>query len=279
MMMDADLIAIGAIAGIWVLRSLLTVVGAGTSSAGPTFAFANVVVILSFSGVVAWFLVQTQRQRDTAGDATHARVDAMERIARRHSGQDGGGANTAFVHRVDGNRYSQRVAMPSASLPLRSLKLRPRVVNAMTNLMPLFMAHRGTVTRVLTILEDFYARIDALKMLSTVATAAIHPDPQVSAIIARSLGQLHDARSDALNELASLEWCIPPAMQNNVVRKARRIIQRQTLDELRVLTDPHVSSPAFQAADWRPPYAASSTPLDTTTRQRAKGATAHTLYA
>ena len=149
-------------------------------------------------------------------------------------------------------RTSQRVTAPTADLRIRALRRRPKIVNLIARLEPQTAADRGMVTRIVTILEDFYARIDMLVR---------EADPQA---VARNMRLLQDARADALNLIASLEWTIPHDDRTaSAIRRSRTRLQKQTLREMQALTERHAKSPHVQAADWRPPY-----PFDDSSKAR-----------
>lgn len=223
--LDPDLAVAAVMAGCVVLR---TVTDASVTAITRALA-------LVCGGVAAYLVREVQAKRDAGAKDVASRFDALEGTVSIR--------DPAAAHRIDGERYSQRVAAPTADLPLRALRRRPDVAHALSKLLPHVRADRGAVTRVLTVLEDFYARMDTLQGAGAAA-------------VARNLRLLQDARADALNALASLEWTVPTGARSaGAIRRARTRVQRQTLEELRALSDRHARSPQVQAADWRPPYA------------------------
>lgn len=229
--LDADLLVVSVLIGGFILKTITS----------PQSNTLTIILSMGFAALVSSLIVRTQTSRDAAAQDASSKVTDLEASLAKLTPDM---VKEGFHHRLDGERYAQRVNMPVPEIDVafRAIRKRPVVAQSLGKLIPHISADRSLVTRIMVILEDFYARIDALK---NATPSRIADNGRI----------LRDARSDVLNAMASLEWTGPRNERSVIqVRRARHKIQKQTLSEIQRLVQKHSKSPYIQAADWKPPY-------------------------
>ena len=174
------------------------------------------------------WLLDRQRSRDASRSNVEHGVRGLEE---RH-------ARIASTHLTspDGELYHLRNAEPSGARPLRHLRTRPHVANALTSLRDLGRRHWGQLRRVLVALEDFYARATLLARAKNAAA------------VARNLDTMMDTRAEALNMLATLAWVRPGQRHQARLSRVIHIVREDTLTVTKALADVHAPvSPDIRA--------------------------------
>lgn len=124
---------------------------------------------------------------------------------------------------------------------------RPTVSRALASLQRLHTENSGTIGRIVSCLEDFYARYD----LATAST-----DPGVAAL---TMPILLDTRAEALNLLNAVTSFASQTVEQPLTKNVRvvtRAVRRDTQQCITALGRAHAHVPGLHVARaWQPPYA------------------------